>query len=296
MSHIVRRDEHARGPASSHPGPKLSANNTRPWSLRRPRQDPDALRSEHGVERTGELARPVPHQELHRSCSLAQVHQEVAGGLRRPCAVRVRGNADQVSMVGAVLDHDQGVEAAEQHGVHVDEVDGDDAAGLSGQELLPGRAGAAGRGIDSGIVQDLPDREGGDRVAEPDQLASHSPVPPCGVLRRDADHELADRGTAARDAGGSRSPTCASRAAGARRAGSRVSPGRPHPTGTGGSAAIAPRATTGRLAGNGPGRPGGAALRSRAAAPRARRPWTPGAGSVPSGNPASSERAGRRPK
>jgi hypothetical protein len=65
-----------------------------------------------------------------------------------------------------VLDDDQGIDAAEQHGVHVDEVGGDDAAGL-GKELLPGRAGAAGRGIDPGVVQDLPDRGGRDRVAEP---------------------------------------------------------------------------------------------------------------------------------
>ena len=44
-----------------------------------------------------------------------------------------------------VLDHDQRVDAPQQHGVHVDEVDGDDAAGLRGQGPLPGRARAAGR-------------------------------------------------------------------------------------------------------------------------------------------------------
>jgi hypothetical protein len=86
----------------------------------------------------------------------------------------------QVGPAGAVLDDDQRVDAAEQHGVHVDEVGGEDAAGLRGQELPPGRARAAGRGIDPGVVQDLPHRGGGDRVAEPDQLALHPPVPPCG--------------------------------------------------------------------------------------------------------------------
>jgi hypothetical protein len=106
----------------------------------------------------------------------------------------MRGDVGQVSPAGAVLDHDQGVDAPQQHGVHVDEVGGDDAAGLGGQELLPGWPRAAGRGIDPGVVQDLPDRGGRDRVAEPDQLALHPPVPPRGVLRRDADHELADRG------------------------------------------------------------------------------------------------------
>ena len=49
-----------------------------------------------------------------------------------------------------------------------------------------------------------------------------------------------------------------------------------------------PRATAGRPAGNGPGRSGGAARRSRAGAPAARHPWTAGSGSAPSGNPADS--------
>jgi hypothetical protein len=53
----------------------------------------------------------------------------------------------------------------------VDDIGREDAAGLRGQELLPGRARAAGRGTDPGIVQDLPYRGGGDRVAKPDQLA-----------------------------------------------------------------------------------------------------------------------------
>jgi hypothetical protein len=42
-----------------------------------------------------------------------------------------------VDAAGAVLDDDQGVEAVQQHGVHVDEIDCDDAAGLGCQELLP---------------------------------------------------------------------------------------------------------------------------------------------------------------
>ena len=83
----------------------------------------------------------------------------------------------------------------------MDEVDGDDAAGLGGQELLPGRACAARRGTDPRVMQDLPHRGGRDRVAEPDQLALHPPVPPCGVLYGHADHELADRGCRGRPPG-----------------------------------------------------------------------------------------------
>jgi hypothetical protein len=65
----------------------------------------------------------------------------------------------QVDAAYAVLDDDHGVQTPEQHGVHVDEIGGEDAAGLDGQELLPRRAGAAGCGADPGIVQDLPTAE-----------------------------------------------------------------------------------------------------------------------------------------
>ena len=177
------------------------ADRVRPGRLRRAGQDPDTFPGEHGIEGAGELARAVPDQELDRGRPVAQVHQEVAGCLRCPRAVRAGGDAGQAGAAGAVLDDDQGINTAEQHGVHVDEVDGEDAAGLRGKELLPGRAGAAGRGIDPGVVQDLPHRGGGDRVAEPDQLALHPPVPPRGILRRHADHELADRGRRGRPPG-----------------------------------------------------------------------------------------------
>ena len=63
----------------------------------------------------------------------------------------------------------------------MDEIGRENAAGLGGQELLPGRARAAGRGAGPGIVQDLPERGGSDRVAEPDQLALHPPVTHVGL-------------------------------------------------------------------------------------------------------------------
>src|ERR1017187_266781 len=53
--------------------------------------------------------------------------------------------------------------------------------GLGGQELLPGRAAAAGRGIDPGAAQDLPHRGGCDRVAEPGKLTLYPPVPHLGL-------------------------------------------------------------------------------------------------------------------
>ncbi len=57
----------------------------------------------------------------------------------------------------------------------------EDAAGLRGQELPPGRAGPAGRRIDPGVVQDLPHCGHRDPVAELDELALHTPVTPVGL-------------------------------------------------------------------------------------------------------------------
>jgi hypothetical protein len=67
---------------------------------------------------------------------------------------QVRGEACQVDAAGAVLDDDQGVDASQQHGVHVDELDAEDAAGLGGQELLPGQAWSEGSmtGLSMGVV------------------------------------------------------------------------------------------------------------------------------------------------
>jgi hypothetical protein len=76
-----------------------------------------------------------------------------------------------------VLDDNERVDAPQEHGVHLDEIDCDDAAGLGGQELLPGRTRAAGRWVDPGGMQDLPHRRAGDRVAELDEFALHTPVP-----------------------------------------------------------------------------------------------------------------------
>lgn len=64
--------------------------------------------------------------------------------------------------------------------------------GLRGQELLPGRSGAARCGTDPGVMQDLPHCGRRDRVAESDEFAPHPPVPARRVLRRDAAHELSD--------------------------------------------------------------------------------------------------------
>jgi hypothetical protein len=51
------------------------------------------------------------------------------------------GDSGEVHAAAAMLDHDQYVEAAQQDGVDVGEIDGVDRVGLRGEELSPGRSG-----------------------------------------------------------------------------------------------------------------------------------------------------------
>jgi hypothetical protein len=82
----------------------------------------------------------------------------------------VGGDSGDVQAPGAVLEERQCVQPLAEHGVYVEEVCRDDALGLGGEELAPGRAGSAGRRVDAGRVQDLPDRRGGDPVSESSQF------------------------------------------------------------------------------------------------------------------------------
>ncbi len=63
-----------------------------------------------------------------------------------------------------------------EHGVEVKEVRCDDALGLGGEEFPPGGTGAAWCWVDACVVQDLPDRRGGDAMSEADQFALDAAV------------------------------------------------------------------------------------------------------------------------
>jgi hypothetical protein len=95
----------------------------------------------------------VTDQEPEPVGSIAEVHEQVAGLLSDPGPARVGGDAGDVHVAAAVRDHHKNVEAAAQdHGVGVGEVDREDRVGVHGQELLPGRPGAAGSRIESGAL------------------------------------------------------------------------------------------------------------------------------------------------
>ena len=70
--------------------------------------------------------------------SVAEANEQVAGLLGKPGAGGMSGDAGDVHAAAAVLDHHQDVEATQEDGVDVGEVDGEDRLGLGGEELLPG--------------------------------------------------------------------------------------------------------------------------------------------------------------
>jgi hypothetical protein len=97
--------------------------------------------------------------------------------LDRPAAGRVGGDAE-VHPAGAVLDEHQAVQPGQQHSIDVQEVDGQDPAGLRVQELPPGRSVPSRRGVDARGAQDHIDSGGRDRDAQLGQLAVNAPVAP----------------------------------------------------------------------------------------------------------------------
>ena len=104
----------------------------------------------------------------------------------------MRGDPGEVYAAAVVFDHDEDVEAAEEHGVDVGEVDREDGVGLRSEELSPGRSGPSRGGIEAGFLEDRPDGGRGDRMAEADQFALDSSVPPPWVLPGHPQHQRPD--------------------------------------------------------------------------------------------------------
>jgi hypothetical protein len=73
----------------------------------------DAFGGEDGIECGSELGVSVAKEEAKRSDSLAQVHQEVAGGLDGPGCGRVDGHTENVHPTGTYFHDEQDIEPAQ---------------------------------------------------------------------------------------------------------------------------------------------------------------------------------------
>jgi hypothetical protein len=97
-----------------------------------------------------------------------------------------------VHPAAAVLNEHQHVNALQQHGVHMQEIDREDPGGLGVQELLPGRARPAWRRINARGMQDLPHGRRRDCHAEFRQFAVDPAVSPQRILLRQANDQACD--------------------------------------------------------------------------------------------------------
>jgi len=141
----------------------------RPGCPNRGADDPDIGAGEHSVERGSELAVTVTDQEPEPVGSIVEVREQVAGLLGDPGPGGVGGDPGDVHAEAAVLDNHENVEAAQEDGVDVGEIDREDRVGLRGQELSPGWPGSSWSRLESRALQDPPYGRGGHGMAESDQ-------------------------------------------------------------------------------------------------------------------------------
>jgi hypothetical protein len=194
----LARDQHpvqALAPGAGYPPLR---DRVRPWRPDRGPDDPHADRSEHRVERSGELGVPVTDQELEAVSAALEVHQEVAGLLGHPLTRGVGGDPDQVHAPGAVLDEKQDVQAPQEHGIDVEEIRGEDRLGLPGQEHAPDLSGPPGCGIDARVLENLPRRRRRELTSQAGEFAVDAPVTParlsCAISSTSARTACAVRG------------------------------------------------------------------------------------------------------
>jgi hypothetical protein len=100
-------------------------------SLDRREDDLSAEPVPHVVEGSGELAVTVVDQEPDGGGVLIERRDEVAGLLRDPGTGWVRGDAGEMHTPVVKLDEEQHVQPLQEHGVHGEEVAGEDSGCLA---------------------------------------------------------------------------------------------------------------------------------------------------------------------
>lgn len=153
-----------------------------PRSPDRGPDDSDSLRSEDLVEAGRELGISVSNEPPRRDRPLSQHPDELAGLLGHPGLGRTCRRPGHMDLPGAVLDEEKDIEPAKEHGVHREEVTGQEGGRLGPEELTPTRARSRRRRLDAVALQDGPDARGRQPDAHGDQLAMDPPVAPGGVL------------------------------------------------------------------------------------------------------------------
>ena len=179
-------DQHPVQALAAGTGDPAFGDGVRARRLDRGLDDPHADGGDHRSGRGGELGVPVMSQKLEAVSLFCEVHEQVAGLLGHPRAGGAGSEAGQAHPAGAVLEEEQHIQAAQEHGVDVEEVRCPDGLGLTGQERPPSLPGSPGRGFDARVLEDQPNRRRRDRVAKAGPLAVDAPVS-CGARKLGSD-------------------------------------------------------------------------------------------------------------
>jgi hypothetical protein len=152
----------------------------RPWRSRWDLHCVDPGPGQDGVERAGELAGSVAHEESEDRGAVVEVHQQVAGLLGGPGSGRVAGGPEDVHVAAADLEGEEHIDPFQgDRAVDVEEVHGQHGRGLRPQEPTPGRVGRSQRRRRyPPSLEDPADRGCADAVAELEQFALDALVAP----------------------------------------------------------------------------------------------------------------------
>ena len=132
---------------------------------------------------------PVAHERTRPGEPVGMAQEQVPRCLGDPHAGGVVRDPCEVDGSGGDVDEEQQVEPAQRDGFDGGEVAGD--SGLGPQELRPSDFAACGCRVDSGVVEDLPDRGRSKAVAEPGKFAVDTAVSPSRILSCEAQCESA---------------------------------------------------------------------------------------------------------
>ena len=136
---------------------------------------------------------PIADQELELFHTIAKIHEQSAGLLGDPVRGGMCGDAEDVDPAGGVLDDCEAVQPGEEHGVAREEVAGESSVCLAAQEFGPAGARASRGWIDSGALEDCPDRGGAELAAQAGEFSGDAPISPVRVLAGKAQHQPAQR-------------------------------------------------------------------------------------------------------
>ena len=154
----------------------------RSWRANGREDDLGADRREHGVEAGCELRISIADEETHLASGLFELRCEIESDLGHPQTVGVGGHAEQVDDAPFELDDEQHVITAEQNGVDREEISGQEAFGLSAEELFPAGPNSPGRGSKAVTAEDAGDAALRDIDAELSKFPDDAEVAPAGVL------------------------------------------------------------------------------------------------------------------